>query len=141
MSKYSSYKNHQLITESWRRFLTEQGNDQVALVQKLVDKVLQMRGAQSGPGITHELLVNDIADPENDYIRGAGNDWLADPKQKKTIYQIVKAYIEGDDSPYEALHWQRVADLPDEQKKEIIASFKGNGVKHNSWDSFYVRRR
>jgi hypothetical protein len=141
MSKYSSYKSHQLITENWRRFLTEQTNEQVALVRKKIDGLLAQLGVQNGVGITHDFLVSHLTAADNDYFRGAGNDWMAEPGWAKPILQIVKEYIEGDDSPYEALHWQKLASLPDEQRKEIIASFKGNGVKHDSWDSFYVRRR
>jgi|7_EtaG_2_1085326.scaffolds.fasta_scaffold07041_4 hypothetical protein len=140
MSKYSSYKSHQLITENWRRFLTEQTNEQIALVRKKIDGLLAQLGVQNGVGITHDFLVSHLIEPDNDYFRGGGNDWMAEPGWKKPIFQIVKDYIEGDDSPYEAIAWTTIAGLPDEQKKEIIASFKGNGVRPDSWDSFYVRR-
>jgi len=89
MSKYSSYKNHQLITENWRRFLTEQDRQQHADVVKAIRQyMLRLTKATLGmdPG-------TGVYEPKNlglDIIKNADADWMEDPKWRKTALQVIE---------------------------------------------------
>ena len=61
MSKYSSYKEHQLITENWRRFLAEEGapDDPRATAEKVLSTMspeeIIMQAAQLPPEVQKQI--------------------------------------------------------------------------------------
>jgi len=70
MSKYSSYKNHQLITENWRKFLAEDAGPE-GQISAWVQMFPRAAAALESVGLRLDQLVDNLidatqSDPERD---------------------------------------------------------------------------
>jgi len=88
MGKYSSFKDHQLITENWRRFLTEQDRQQHADVVKAIKKFF-FRWSKATLGMDPGTGVYNPKDAPGQ-IAQMGAEWMQDPKWRQTVQDVIE---------------------------------------------------
>ena len=111
MTKYSSYKSHQLITENWRKFLAEGQEEEID--EGLMDKVKGFIAKRSpGKALAHRIKSNG-GGAEGAYTAAADIDGLAKEEYKNAKSPLLKSLqLAWDDDPslYRATIAQAVID-------------------------------
>jgi hypothetical protein len=96
MSKFSSYKSHQLITESWRRFLNEGKEEQLAragqeALEELGEDEIMARLEALPPEIQAQLdaAATDIAEKFASQLQegdvSSGREWEGDDRDELRV--------------------------------------------------------
>jgi hypothetical protein len=96
MSKFSSFKDHQLITESWRRYLNEGKEEQLAragqeALEELGEDEIMARLDSLPPEIQAKLdaAATDIADKLGGQLQegdvSSGREWEGDDRDERTF--------------------------------------------------------